>query len=269
MGTWVTDTKVEYALSDFPNSKFDLGALQYEIQHSGITVALDYAAGLSGAANGGCSINFRTILGNPDRTLLDNVISSHSGDSIPSTEKQPIYDEDGKLITSSQPSILGTGTWLVSDNICSVNLPSSDPSWGGNAPSAIGTTHANGETIVYEWVPSASKKLYCMATQLILSKDVDLSSVTAHFLGVNCGPAGTLNFDRTYNGEWNRSGYRVQADRCYSDANEDRFLWDYTEYGMPPIIMKSSYNAKITLTRSGPMAGTYAYVKIKVISLPE
>lgn len=122
---------------------------------------------------------------------------------------------------------------------------------------------------MYEWVPTSGKKLYCMATELILSKDVDLSSVTCHFIGVNCGATGALNFDRTYDGEWNRSGYRVQADSCYSDAEEDRFFWEYTKYDMPPIILKSSYNSKITLTRSGQMTGTYAYVKIKVISLPE
>ena len=265
MGTWVTDTKVEYQLSEFPNDAFDLGALLYEIQHSAIEVAVDLAAGLGGAANGGCSINFNSILDSSNRTLLDAVIAAHTGDPIPTTEQQATYDEDGRLITATQPSLLGSGTWLVSDNICSTNLPSSDPSWGGNPPAAIGTTHANGGVIVYEWVPSSGKKLYCLETQLILSKDVDLSSVTCHFAGVNCGTLGTTAFDRTYNGEWYRSGYRVQADDVYSDANEDRFYWRYTV----PIILKSSASAKIVLTRSGQMTGTYAYVKIKVISLDE
>ena len=191
-------------------------------------------------------------------------MSAHKG--VLTVQKDSLFDEDGKLITSSQMGLQGTGTWLVSDNICSTSLPSSDPSWGGGvSPSSIGTTHSNGGTIVYEWIPAAGKKLYCLQTELIMSSDVDLSSVTCHFMGVNTSLAGNSNFDRTYAGEWGRTGYRVQCDNAYEDSQEKRFYWVYSV----PIVLKSSLSGKITLTRSGKMTGTSAYVKIKVISMPE
>lgn len=137
MGTWVTDTKVEYLLSEFPNDKFNLDALQYEIQHSAITVAINLTAGLSGTAAGGCAINFNGLLGSSDRTLLDNVIAAHQGTPLP-TEK---YDSTGALLTAAtisnkdskgnvivavQPRV-GTGATLITHNFA-------DPkSWYANA----------------------------------------------------------------------------------------------------------------------------------------
>lgn len=256
-------TKYTFSISnDTLNGLADSTSLKTEIQASAIVTAFNHI----GTAADVLEIWFNADLSNSDQTLLTSIVAAHKG--IPTVQIDAKYDEDGNLVTAPNATLIGTGTWLVSDNICSSSLPSSDPTWAGGAPAIIGTTHSNGGIIVYEWVPSAGKKLYCLETQLILSTDVDLSSTACHFIGVNAGKSGDQNFDRTYTGECGRSGYRIQADGAYEDSQEKRFVWDYTKKG-PPIILKSSKSGKITLTRSGTMSGTYAYVKIKVISLPE
>lgn len=263
-----TPTTYNYLLTDFPNNKFDIASLQIQVEHSNIVTSLDYGMGIGGNANGGVSISFLDVLSTDDKTILDNIIATHTGVSI--VPPTPLFDEDGRMIIAGQPSLIGNGTWIISDNICSTNLPSNDISWtGGVNPASIGTTHANGQKIVYEWIPLPGKRLYTLETELICSADVDLNSVGCHFIGVNCGLLGTTQFDRYYPGEWGRWGYRTQADEVFEDANEKRFRWRYTQNNAPPIILKSMYNSKITLTRAGVMTGTYAYVKIRAISLPE
>ena len=203
--------------------------------------------------------------------LLENAeIAEFESSYISSFNKRiDAVDEDGNITSSSQISLEGIITWIVSDNLCSLTLPSVDPSFNGSPPAVIGTVHKNGDQIVYEWVPSPGKKLYCLESQLIASSDIVMNTTTCHFIGTNTGKFGNRNFDRTYAGEWGRSGYRVQADKAFESAYERRLEWDYVEEGRPPIILKSSYGAKITLTRSNAMTGTEAYVKIKVISLDE
>ena len=178
-------------------------------------------------------------------------------------------DEDGNVTSAFQTSIEGIVTWIISDNLCSASLPSADPSFGGNPPAIIGTAHENGGIIVFEWAPSPSKKLYVVETQLVGTPDINLNSAICHFIGTNTGKLGDKDFDRIYTGEWGRYGYRVQGDSMFQDSNEKRIVWDYVKDSRPPIILKSAYNAKITLTRTGPITGTEAYVKLKVISLDE
>lgn len=110
-------TKYTYELTDFPNQKFDLSALQYEIEHSSITTALDYDAGLSGNGSTGVAINFKDDLSG-QITLLNAIVSGHLGNALtptPDTINISQTDDQGNILVSTQPRV-GTGVTLITHN---------------------------------------------------------------------------------------------------------------------------------------------------------
>ncbi len=118
-----------YQLSAFPNQKFDLSALQYEIQHSAITTSIDYNLGVGGDGGTGVGIWFMASLSDADKTILDSVIAAHTGIPLtPAPAKIEISqtDANGSVEVSVQPRT-GTGVTLITHNFA-------DPkSWYSNA----------------------------------------------------------------------------------------------------------------------------------------
>lgn len=140
------DKKVIYDLTDFPNHKFDLGALQYQIEHSLVKTSIDYEAGLGGSASGGCSINFKEVLPSDDRSALDAVVAAHPGTPLPappSDVKIVNTDSMGNIPTAVQPRS-GSGLTIMTHNFA-------DPkSWYSNSVRVADKTLAPTAAEVYD-----------------------------------------------------------------------------------------------------------------------
>lgn len=72
--------------NDFPNHIVSLDRLTQEIQQSAITVALDNI-NTSGDV---CSILFKDEINDTNKTALDAVVASHSGESLPESGRQAV-----------------------------------------------------------------------------------------------------------------------------------------------------------------------------------
>lgn len=110
--------KYEYELSSFINNKFDLSALQHQIEISEIITSIDYASGLGGTSTGGCSINFKDALSPADKSILDAIIAAHDGTPyIAPVLPLELKNEDslGNLTVAVQPRT-GSGLTLITHN---------------------------------------------------------------------------------------------------------------------------------------------------------
>jgi len=86
-------TSYTYSIQfDFPNHKVDSSRLWQEIQDSSITVALD---GISTSGDN-CAITFKAELPPDEKTVLDGLVTAHSGEPLP----QPGFLSDGTPIVT-------------------------------------------------------------------------------------------------------------------------------------------------------------------------
>jgi len=86
-------TKYTYSIqNDFPNHKVSIDRLTTEIQASSIVTALE------GCTTSGddCDIWFKAALSTGDKTALDGLVATHSGEPMP----QPQFETDGTPIMS-------------------------------------------------------------------------------------------------------------------------------------------------------------------------
>lgn len=72
-----------YDITDFPNQKCDVARLDKEIRDSAIIIALDYVL-----METNVSIFFKAEISSGDKTILDEIVSNHSGE--PLTQESPI-----------------------------------------------------------------------------------------------------------------------------------------------------------------------------------
>lgn len=126
-------TKYTYQLTSFPNQKFNFDRLQYEIEHSLINTSLDYAAGLNGDGGTGVAINFKTSLSDAEKTTLDAIVTTHTGEPltpVPAKTEIAQVDNQGNVVVAIQPRT-GTGVTLITHNFA-------DPkSWYSNATRVV------------------------------------------------------------------------------------------------------------------------------------
>jgi len=109
-------TKYTYSISqDFPNHKEDSARLTREIQQSSIATALDYI----NTSGDDCDIWFKDALSAGDKTTLDGIVATHSGEPLPATAS-PVtiagarFDSDGKQVIVPTPAPSGSYTWYTS-----------------------------------------------------------------------------------------------------------------------------------------------------------
>lgn len=229
-----------YSIStDITSGKVNTDRLIKEIQASAITVALQ------SVDSGGdvLTITFRADIGSGDKTILDGIVQAHSGLVIyPSG-----YVSDGTQKVALAPDIDTSSTWIVRPVNPSTNLAGTLTDSGLSLPADV------------RWTASAGKKLEVYGTMLIITNDVPMDK-ELHFIGANCGPLGNKNFDRKYLTLWDYI-YGCDEYREYSDHK--RLIWIYPT----PIILRSSFNAKIEVTMpDGVQTGTKGIVKLRCLS---
>jgi len=93
------NVKYEYNLSDFPNDKVSVDRLTEEIRTSLIITALDYINNNLNIVD----IFFKSDLSTNDKTILDNIVSNHSGEPLPNAPqvvKSEVLTEHLKYVES-------------------------------------------------------------------------------------------------------------------------------------------------------------------------
>jgi hypothetical protein len=83
-------TKYTYSIqNDFPNHIVSSNRLSLEIRSGVITIALDYI----GTSGDDCDIFFKADLPTEDKTVLDGLVSIHSGEELPSEAQSVLIDQ--------------------------------------------------------------------------------------------------------------------------------------------------------------------------------
>jgi hypothetical protein len=96
-----------YLLTEFPNHKADAGRLSQEInENSSIYIALEYVT----VESNSCDIVFKIDLSAPEKTVLDTVVSGHSGEPLPNVA--PPTMPDGRPIVRADTRPLLTQTYF-------------------------------------------------------------------------------------------------------------------------------------------------------------
>lgn len=103
--------------NDFPNHKMDSDRLSQEINHSGISIALNHID----TVGDDCYIWFISELPSNDEMILDNVVSTHTGDPI--IERQTVImttertaSDGAPLLTARKPD--GPKITFITPNWC-------------------------------------------------------------------------------------------------------------------------------------------------------
>jgi hypothetical protein len=144
-------TPYTYGISSFPNQKVDTGRLSQEVRASNITVALD-----SIDSDGTDTIvRFKTVLDTPDKSILDNLVGTHSGDPLPTAPMAVTLatpqTSDGKPIF--QPSMFPGGVYLY------ITGAGDGTARGNGSPFAVSSDAVGESTVEFsfnDWVYLAS-----------------------------------------------------------------------------------------------------------------
>ena len=110
--------KYTYSIqNDFPNHEVAPDRLLQDIRASSITIAVDYV----NTSDDDCDIWFRAELSSADKSVLDSIVSSHSGEPLPDNAipvtLSNVAIQDGRLNTLALRPIASKIT-LVSPNWC-------------------------------------------------------------------------------------------------------------------------------------------------------
>lgn len=223
--------------ADTAHGKLNSDALTTEIESSAITIAL---AHISTAGDVG-TIGFKAALPNGDQTVLTALVLAHQGVSPTNVEytsqnlQRIVIAPDVDAKTARKTAVNGDGSYT---NICDA---ARFPSDGSGAP--------------MEWAPASGSRLNLMSTQLTMSPDCQMDKQLL-FKIINGGDDGSTQKTITYAQlfDYLSEGWSVEESRSHR-----KISWLYE----PPIILRSSNNAKIQILLSaGAMTGTISRVKL-------
>ena len=204
------------ATYNYTKTPINIDRLEYEIDQSSITIALDSIVALGSAL----TINFKAALSSPEEATLGTIVTNHTGEPMPDQFVQKVEIPDFKFTTSGLPKFSmfepeGIGATIVTHNF------SDKCSWFYGSVQVVNHVMSTSDQLVFTssipfWIDMTHGRCYDedtfnangMYNPVVKIDDV----VQTTGFSINYA-AGSVTFTSTVSGEVKCSFYR--ADKSY------------------------------------------------------